>query len=265
MQNNWLIAVDLDGTLFHTDHQISARTLSAMHMVVERGHSLVVITGRSLHSSVPRLLSIPSDTRIICSNGAYQYNRENQKIEWSNSLSASSAVLVRQRIIDQLPTASFGWESENGLSYEQKFMEEAGGAHTLEQGGLNQIPEHADVLKLFVRTPEKRGGDLAEFLQEILGGDVEVSSSGVPFVEITAAGTNKGSALARIASDLGFSAERTMAFGDNLNDMSMLLWAGESVAMGNAVPELQAIASARALSNAEDGVAHYLESRFMGS
>lgn len=26
MQEKWLIAVDLDGTLFHTDHQVSSRT-----------------------------------------------------------------------------------------------------------------------------------------------------------------------------------------------------------------------------------------------
>jgi len=53
-----------------------------------------------------------------------------------------------------------------------------------------------------------------------------------------------------------------MAFGDNHNDISMLQWAGESVAMGNAEPEVISMAKSVALSNAEHGVAQYLEGRF---
>ena len=44
MKEKWLIAVDLDGTLFNTNHQISPRTLNTMQMTVERGHSMVIVT-----------------------------------------------------------------------------------------------------------------------------------------------------------------------------------------------------------------------------
>jgi len=172
---------------------------------------------------------------------------------------------MREEILDKLPSASFGWESANGLSYEPKFVEEAGGAHTLEQGGFHENLGQSDVYKIFARTPHQRGSELASSVQMLVGSDAEVSTSGAPFVEITAAGINKGSALARIAFDLGFKFERTLAFGDNHNDISMLRWAGESVAMGNAVPELQAIANTMTLSNAKDGVAQFLENKFGGS
>jgi len=265
VQEKWLIAVDLDGTLFHTGHQISSRTMSAIHMVVERGHTLVIATGRSSHSAVPKLLSVPDGVQMICSNGAYEYDREKKKILWANCLSGSMPSRLREKILEKLPSASFGWESLNGLSYEPKFLEEAGGAHTLEQGGFHENLNQSEVIKIFARTPEQRGSELANSVQILLGSDAEVSTSGAPFVEITAAGINKGSALARVASELGFNAERTLAFGDNHNDISMLRWAGESVAMENAVPELRAIANTMTLSNAEDGVAQFLENKFGGS
>lgn len=264
MQQNWLIAVDLDGTLFHTDHQISSRSMSTIRMVVERGHTMVIVTGRSSHSAVPKLLSIPDGIRLICSNGAYEYDREKKKILWANCLPNSTPTRLREKILDKLPSTSFGWESLNGLSYEQKFVKEAGGEHTLEQGGVHENLGQSDVIKIFARTPLQSGGELACSVQTLVGSDAEVSTSGAPFVEITAAGVNKGSALAKVASGLGFTSDRTLAFGDNHNDISMLRWAGESVAMGNAIPELQAIANTMTLSNAEDGVAQFLENKFGG-
>ena len=263
MLEKWLIAVDLDGTLFHTDHEISVRTLCTMRKVAELGHRTVVVTGRSSHSSVPRLRSMPAGTRVVCSNGAYEYDQTKQEIVWANLLSASSSLEIQQRIHRHLPTASFGWESTNGLSYEQSFIEEAGGSHTLESGGLKESLGQSDLYKLFVRTPEQKSAELAKLLQEFFEGEIEVSSSGVPFVEITAAGTNKGAALEKIASDLGIESERTIAFGDNLNDVSMFEWAGVAVAMGNAIAELKAIASAYTKSNDEDGVAQFLENKFL--
>lgn len=259
MQDKWLIAVDLDGTLFNADYQISSRTLNTMHSVVKRGHSMVIVTGRSSHSAMPRLQSIPAGIRIVCANGAYEYGRTEQSIVWAHYLSASVVTGVKQRILDELPDASFGWEAVSGLNYEPKFIKEAGGAHTLEQGGEKAASEQCDVLKLFVRTPTQKGSELAVTLREILGGDVEVSSSGAPFAEATAGGINKGSALARVASELGFKSNRTIAFGDNQNDVPMLRWAGESVAMDNALQEVKTIASKHTLSNSEDGVAHFLE------
>jgi len=202
---------------------------------------------------------MPDCARLVCSNGAYEYDRAKQKIVWANSFPASKSAIIERAILDRLPSASFAWESVTGIAYEPRFIEEAGGAHTLEQGGSHDVSSKAEILKLFVRTPEHRGGELARVIKDLPVSDVEVSSSGVPFVEITAAGVNKGAALSKVAADMGFSPQQTIAFGDNLNDVSMLQWAGESVAMGNAVPELHKLASSSTLSNAEDGVARFLE------
>ncbi len=259
--NKSLIAVDLDGTLFGADHQISPRTIDTLHAVAQRGHAIVVVTGRSMHSAIPRLGLLPADARIVCSNGAYECHRDSNTRLWSEPIPASMVRALRQAVLQCLPDASFGWESACGLSYEQKFISEAGGAHTLEQGGITEEFANNDALKLYIRSPQLARGDLQRKLMPVVAGIAEISTSGAPFVELTAPGVDKASGLARVAADLGYSASRTIAFGDNLNDISMLQWAFESVAMGNALDEVKAIASKCTLDNTENGVAALLEAK----
>ena len=56
---------------------------------------------------------------------------------------------------------------------------------------------------------------------------------------------------------LSFS--HVIAFGDDHNDTEIIRSSYLGIAMGNAVPELKAIAQYIAPSNEEDGVAHVLE------
>lgn len=258
MQEKWLIAVDLDGTLFGSDHHPSPHTLDTLRTVQQRGHTIVVVTGRSAWTAMPRLGALEPGIRIICSNGAYEYNRKRAAKVWSEPVPAATALQLRKQILNNVSDASFGWESANGLSFEQQFVIEAGGSHTLEQGGIFEEFGTSDVHKIYVRSPRLVRGDLQERLIPIVDRQAEVSTSGAPFVELTAPGVDKASGLARVAADLGFNADRTIAFGDNFNDIPMLRWAGVSVAMGNALDEVKAITSVTTRSNVDDGVATHL-------
>jgi hypothetical protein len=57
----------------------------------------------------------------------------------------------------------------------------------------------------------------------------------------------------------GFRADQAIAFGDGLNDMQMLQGVGLGIAMGNAHPELKAIADRVAPALHLDGIARMLE------
>jgi Cof subfamily protein (haloacid dehalogenase superfamily) len=70
---------------------------------------------------------------------------------------------------------------------------------------------------------------------------------------------SKGRALSMLAEHLGVSQEETAAIGDNENDIDMLVWAGLGLAMGNAAPEVQAIADYVLPSISEDGAAYGIE------
>jgi hypothetical protein len=64
-------------------------------------------------------------------------------------------------------------------------------------------------------------------------------------VDILPAGCSKGSALLRLAGDLGIARAEMMCIGDNWNDVSMLEIAGRPVLMENAPEDLKALAAER--------------------
>ena len=62
---------------------------------------------------------------------------------------------------------------------------------------------------------------------------------------------------------LGLSQDEVLAVGDNGNDVSMFRTAGTSIAVGNALPEVQAAATYTADTNDNDGAAKALEKLFL--
>ena len=69
--------------------------------------------------------------------------------------------------------------------------------------------------------------------------DLVVSTAIVNNIEINSREATKGIALQKLAAHLGIPVEETMAFGDDLNDITMLKAAGTGVAMGNAAEEVK--------------------------
>ena len=70
---------------------------------------------------------------------------------------------------------------------------------------------------------------------------------------------DKAVGVRRLAKQLGVARKDVVAFGDNLNDLELLRWAGRGVAMGNADPSTRAVADEVTGSNDDDGVAVVLE------
>ena len=70
---------------------------------------------------------------------------------------------------------------------------------------------------------------------------------------------SKGNAIQRLAQDLGIAMSEVIAFGDSINDISMLEVAGQGIAMDNARDEVKRVADRTTLSNDEDGIVHALK------
>ena len=93
---------------------------------------------------------------------------------------------------------------------------------------------------------------------ELAATTVTCTRSDLPFIEISAAGVDKGSTLAAYCGSLGIAAANVVAFGDMPNDIPMLTWAGRGVAVANADPLVLASADMVTLANNADGVASML-------
>ena len=78
-------------------------------------------------------------------------------------------------------------------------------------------------------------------------------------VDINHASVGKQYAILEVAEILGIKTDEIIAVGDGYNDFPFLMACGLKVAMGNAVPELKAIADYIAPSVDEDGIVDVIE------
>jgi Cof subfamily protein (haloacid dehalogenase superfamily) len=124
-----------------------------------------------------------------------------------------------------------------------------------------------DLLEWLQEPPTKlvAVGDPAELdvlerrLKERFAGRMYISKSLPYFLEFASPEVTKGSGLAFVAEQLGFSPAGTVAFGDGENDVELLEWAGYGVAVGNAHPRVLAVADLVCPPVNEEGVAQVIE------
>jgi Cof subfamily protein (haloacid dehalogenase superfamily) len=255
-----LIATDLDGTLLRDDMTVSERTRRSIARAQQMGIVVVLVTARP-----PRVLHvIAQDVGVtglgICCNGAIVYDLAADAIVQHAPLPA----MVAQRLVAALREAAPGvcFAVEQGLRFGQEpryaALRPVIGDHTpLIDDALALCA--SDVTKLVVLHPQIPIQDLLRVAHEIAGNEAIVTHSSTLFVEVSAAGVTKAAALGELCARLGIDAARVIAFGDMPNDLPMLQWAGHSVAVANAHPDVLAGVDEVSLSNNEDGVALVLD------
>ena len=106
--------------------------------------------------------------------------------------------------------------------------------------------------------PDLLGAALARF-----GGRANITTSYSFFLEFMDRSVSKGRALAEVCRRLGIEPEAVAAFGDGLNDLDMLRWAGLGVAMGHGPAELRQAAAAVAEGPPGEGVARFVEEHLL--
>ncbi len=258
-----LIAFDLDGTLFNRDVEVSSRTASTLARVAERGVHLVVATGRGHRSVVPRVSRLRFMRWAVCSNGAYLHDLLAHRPVRSETIPGHQVTDLRLAVEQTLPDTVWAWQTPLGHFWTESFL--ASDIHQVSARNViaDQSPPPPLSLKIFVGHPEVSTYELLDLIRPAIPHDLGVSTSGAAFVEVTAPGVNKAKALADLCIDLGVAQEQTLAFGDNVNDIEMLQWAGWGYAMANAHTRLLDVASFRTeRTHEDDGVARTLERIF---
>ena len=113
--------------------------------------------------------------------------------------------------------------------------------------------------KLVVVDDPDRLDVLRPKLEQRFGERLFIAKSLPYFLELASPTISKGTGLAFVAEQVGFTAERTVAFGDGENDLELLEWAGFGVAVENAHEGLKARADWVCASAEDEGVAQVLE------
>ncbi|WZX99414.1 Cof-type HAD-IIB family hydrolase [Bacillus sp. FSL W7-1360] len=259
-----LIALDLDGTLLPRNQQISPRTKRVLQEARDEGHVIVIATGRPYRASSKYYHELALTTPIVNFNGAEVHHPSNPQYPRTTASVSLETTHHLLEICDTIGVENVMVEMSNEFYVARNhgfFIEhlpgytEPAGVGSLRS--LVQAPpttmmiqlEKTHVPRIQVALNELGESDI---LHRWWTGDTHV-------LEVAPKHVSKASGLSTIAEEYGVEQARVIAFGDQVNDMEMIDYAGHGVAMGNAIDSLKEIATAVTKTNEEDGIAHYLE------
>ncbi|WP_025105334.1 HAD family hydrolase [Microbacterium paraoxydans] len=272
-----IVALDLDGTVLRHGFTgagddaagsiIDAPLAEAIRTIDAAGHEVVVATGRSTDATLPIVEELRiRPTWVIAANGAVTLKRDPlasraYRREHVEAFDPAEALL---KIRPQLATAHFSVElADGGFLYTKPIP-----AGTLPANQRQVAFEEllgVQAARVIVFSPDHR---VEEFLSAIdaLGlTHVSYSVGHTAWLDISPHGVTKASALEVVRTKLGVKPTNVFAAGDGRNDIDMLQWAGrlgQSVAMGQAAPEVKASATKVTASVEEGGLLLALQERF---
>lgn len=264
MINPHIIALDLDGTLLKDDKTISNRAKRTLQKAREQGHHVVISTGRPYRASHMYYKELRLSSPIVNFNGSYVHHPLDSSFDVYHSALDLSIAKEIVHSCKEIGTKNMFAEGINNVyahqtdkSFNEVFQVEDGNFY---EGDLLEILQENPTCLLIDSTEEKVEA-IRSHLTNIHADVIEHRRWGVPWnlIEVIKSGVNKAVGLQKVASYYGIPKERIIAFGDEDNDFEMIEYVGHGIAMGNAIPQLKALANDVTLTNEEDGVSSYLE------
>ena len=264
LEQPWLIAIDIDGTLVHDDGFLDPAVIREVTRVRDLGHHVVVATGRAAANAFPVVQDIGIDIgHVVCSNGAVtiEINHEDDKGYTVREVIGFDPAPVLSQLIEKLPEAHFAVEDVDGTyRFHKPFPAYALGAENIETP-LEELM-NGEVSRVVVLSPEQNVNDFRQIVESVGLHSVSYAIGYTAWLDISPQGVTKASALEQRRKALDVPRNRVITIGDGRNDISMFEWANEggglSFAMGQGPEEVKKAASMITASVEENGVAKVL-------
>lgn len=264
-----LIALDIDGTTTDSNHEVRPATRTVLVETLDAGIEVVLATGRVLSTTRPVIEAIDPRLGAIVNNGALAWPRLDQPPLWTSYVPATVArnvvgalgelgldAYVFHAVTERVAVPSI---ARLPAPFAQRF-----------EGLIDEVGDvaawiHDDPLMLTTLVGDDAAAERLVKAQTIILGErfagrCTVSPLWHPLygrwiLDFIAPGVGKWTALQRWAALRDYDGSAILAIGDGLNDIEMVSRAGIGVAMGQACPELQAVADAVVADCDHDGLA----------
>lgn len=252
-----LLFFDIDGTLWDFDNVIPRSAVEAIHEAQANGHLCFINSGRSrCFIRHPALFAVGFDGIVSGCGTMIEYRDEvvgyyklpPDYVEWVLS------VVRKHRfrpILEGRYHLYFDDKDFEGDGFGDKIKEEMG-------DDLLSIAEHWgrwEISKLSCATEPWEHEECKKELADDF--DFMIHESTV--VEMAPKGYSKASGIQRLCELLDTDIEDTVAFGDSVNDLSMLTAAGTSVVMGNGMDEVKRVADFVTKDLHSDGIRYAMK------
>ena len=250
-----LIALDLDGTLFRKDKTISSHSIDVLRRCREKGHYVVIATGRT-EKDCERIFPDILPTALISSDGAYVRYGEEVLLQKTIPKATFSALMAWCRacpnIKDILIDTPTGYIMSSVPSLPQQYLNDFLNVTTIVES-LDGIETKTAAYGLNVDTSEP--AEVAALAQSFP--DIRLMRFESMFT-LWPADTGKWPALEILSARLNIAKQDIIAFGDECNDIEMIEKSGTGVAMANAIEAVKAVSNHICDTNDNDGIAKWL-------
>jgi len=271
MPNLRLVATDIDGSLANDEREIPPYTRRVLQALIARKIPVVVVTGLNPWPARRYVEQIDPNVIAIVQNGIFvQEQGQCSERRMVDPVAARESVaLMLERgyvplvygaddVTRYLPLPD-GMTMVTPLIARRPFQPYQP-VDTPE--ALWAVPP----VQVSICDTEQRARALHPLLVDALGHRAHIVLQPLPeresWVEVCHPEARKAVALLALAARLGIAPEGIIYFGDSLNDLEVMRAVGYPVAMGNALPEIKAVAWRVAPTNNKEGVARVLAELF---
>jgi HAD superfamily hydrolase (TIGR01484 family) len=242
MSNIQLVVTDIDGTLVEIHgHKLTPAVKHAMQAVQKRGVTVVAATARPFDMARELFEGLGFKGLSIFDGGASIYDVQIGELVWKNWLSVERLRAIAGILLPHATLADFF----------PGYTMLAASEITLESIAEPAPYAYAIVDALALPEIQKQLQDLADLNVHVLAGKSDATST--VELQITDKNSDKFHAIHALRGIVHSTKENTLGIGDSSNDVPLLQNAGIKVAMGNAAPEIRAMADYVVASVHEDG------------
>ncbi|KAK9853914.1 hypothetical protein WJX84_005069 [Apatococcus fuscideae] len=257
-----IVTTDVDGTLLSSDQKLTDRTVKAIELAHQAGVQVILATGKApgpwLAKTLPKL---PGKTPKVYQQGLLMYDEDDKEIYRGDldqqlcreivAFAAHQNVTLSGYSTDRVFCIKTNEQTDRLIFYGEPTPESMGPWDPV----ISQYP----IQKFLLMDSLERIDEIRPQVQQQFGDRIHLTVAIKGMLEILPMGASKGAGVARMLKNIGASADGLMALGDGENDVQMFELAALGVAMGNAVPELLAVADECVSSNDDEGVAEAIE------
>lgn len=264
-----LYVSDLDGTLLRPDATISDEAAKKLNTLIKNDVLFSYATARSFSSAAPLVDKLNLNCPAVTFNGVFVVDPKTGKHLAENIPDEKSLNIARDFIEENgfAPLVYSYIDGRERVSYlaqkldaVREYVESRSGDKRLRAvSNYDELFEgNVFYLTLFNLSDEQEEQANDVFCREngFSHNSQRDTYNNSVWYEIYSDCAGKAAAVVKVASLVG--ADRLVCFGDNKNDISMLLCADKGIAVENACGELIAAADEVIKSNSDDGVVDYI-------